>query len=75
MPYALVFRKCSTIQGISVQPGFISTAGIYFGLVTGCSTAATVGGSQATKASLHGCGCPTAAACCQVDYRLQRWMS
>ena len=53
MPCALVFDKCSTIQGISVHPGFTSVAGVYSGAVTGCSAAATVGGSQTTKASLH----------------------
>ena len=75
MPYALVFRKYSTIQEIFLRPGFISAAGVYSGLVTSSSTASTMGGSPTTKALLHGCGCPMAATCCQVDYRLLGWTS
>ena len=75
MPYVLVVRRYSIIQGICIHPGFITTAKAYFLVATSPSTAATVGGSQTNKALLHCCGCPTAAACCQVDYRLLGWMS
>ena len=72
---ALYVRRCSTIQGISVHPSFVTTAKAYSVVVTSLSAVATTGGSLTTKASLQGCSCPTAAVCCQVDYRLLDWTS
>ena len=68
MPYALVFRKCSIIQGISVHPGFTSATMADSGLVASLVAAAmAIVGQLTTKASSSAVGYSMAAGVCQVD--------
>ena len=67
MPCVLVFRKCSTIQGISVRPGFTSATMADFGMASLVAAAMASVEQLTTKASGSMVGCPMAAGVCQVD--------
>ena len=68
MPCALVFHKCSTIQGISVHPGFTSAAMADSEMASLVAAAMAIVGQRTTKASSSAVGCSMAAGVCQVDY-------
>ena len=67
MPCVLVFRKYSTIQGISVRPGFTSATMADSGMASLVAAAMASVGQLTTKASGSAVGCPMAAGICQVD--------
>ena len=67
MPCALVFRKCSTIQGISVRPGFTSATMADSGMACLVTAAMAIVGQLTTKASGSAVGYSMAAGICQVD--------
>ena len=67
MPYALVFRKCSIIQGISVRPGFTSATMADSGMASLVAAAMAIVGQLTTKASGSAVGYSMAAGVCQVD--------
>ena len=75
MPCVLVFRKCSTIQGISVRPGFTSATMADSGMASLVAAAMAIVGQLTTKASGSAVDYSMAAGVCQVDYRLLGWMS
>ena len=67
MPYALVFRKCSIIQGISVRPGFTSATMANSGMASLVAAAIAIIGQPTPKASGSVVGYSMAAGVCQVD--------
>ena len=67
MPCALVFRKCSTIQGISIRPGFTRATMANSGMASLVAAAMAIVGQLTTKASGSGVGYSMAAGVCQVD--------
>ena len=67
MPCVLVFRKYSTIQGISVRPGFTSATMADSRMASLVAAAMASVGQLTTKASGSMVGCPMAAGVCQVD--------
>ena len=67
MPYALVFRKCNTIQGISIRPGFTSATMADSGMTSLVAAAMAIVGQLTTKASGSAVGYSMAAGVCQVD--------
>ena len=75
MPCVLVFRKYSTIQGISICPGFTSATIADSGMASLVAAAMAIIGQLITKASGSAAGCSMPAGVCQVDYRLLGWMS
>ena len=68
MPCALVFHKCSTIQGISVCPGFTSATMADSGMASLVAAAMAIVGQLTTKASGSAVDYSMAAGVCQVDY-------
>ena len=67
MPCVLVFRKCTTIQGISVRPGFTSATMADSEMASLAAAAMAIVGQLTTKASGSAVGCPMATGVCQVD--------
>ena len=67
MPCVLVFRKCSTIQGISVRPGFTSATMANSGMASLVAAAMAIVGQLTTKASGSVVGYSMVAGICQVD--------
>ena len=67
MPCVLVFRKYSTIQGISVCPGFTSATMADSGMASLVAAAMASVGQLITKASGSMVDCPMTAGVCQVD--------
>ena len=67
MPCALVFRKCSTIQGTSVRLGFTSATMADSGTTSLVAAAMAIVGQLTTKASGSAVGYSMTAGICQVD--------
>ena len=67
MPCVRVFRKYSTIQGISVHPGFTSATMADSGMASLVAAAMAIVGQLTTKASGSAVGCSMAAGVCQVE--------
>ena len=67
MPCVLVFRKCSTIQGISVRPGFTNATTADSGMASLVAAAMAIVGQLTTKASGSAVGYSMAAGVCQVN--------
>ena len=66
-PYVLVFHICSTIQGISIRPGFTSATMADSEMVSLVVAAMAIVGQLTTKASGSAVCYSMATGVCQVD--------